>query len=120
MNYKTIDKEAVTIIDAFGPFGYILLGREFTIIIDYQPLSYLTKAKELSRKKMGWKMVVGKHNTKIVFKPGATNYLADPLSRIYEDQTSEESDEIESYELPIVYFPEPLPKISSECQVIGG
>src|SRR5437879_3793880 len=65
-------------------------------------------------------MKVGKYNTKIVYKPGVTNYLADALSRVYEEQTSEEPDETESYELPIAYFSEPFLNMSSECSQIGG
>src|SRR5207253_8601128 len=120
MNYGTTDKEAVAIIDTLGTFAHVLLGREFTIITDHQLLSYVMKAKEPSRKQMRWKMEVGKYNTKIVYKPGATNYLADALSRIYEEQTSEEPSETESYELPIAYFSEPFLNMTSECPQIGG
>src|SRR5437588_11414677 len=78
------------------------------------------KAKEPSRKQIRWKIEVGKYNTKIVYKPGATNYLADTLSRVYEEQTSREPDETESYELPIAYFSKPFLNMSSECPQIGS
>src|SRR5437588_8209591 len=65
-------------------------------------------------------MEVGKYNTNIVYKPGATNNLADTLFRVYEEQTCEEQDEIGSYELPIAYFSEPFLNMSSKCPHIGG
>src|SRR5437588_11610826 len=120
MNYGTTDKRAVAIIESLGTVAHILLGQECSISTDHVPLSHLMKAKEPSRKQMRWKMEVGKYNTKIVYKPRATSYLADALYRIYEAQTNEEPSETQSYELPMAYFSQPFLNMTSECPQIGG
>src|SRR5437868_13503635 len=78
------------------------------------------KVKKSSRKQMHWKMEVGKYNTQIVYKPGVTNYLVNILSRVYKEQNSKELSKTKSYELPITYFSELFPNMSSKYPRIEG
>ena len=122
MNYGTTDKEALAIMDALKSFAHILMGREFTIVTDHIALTYLYGARNPTKKQMRWRSEIGKFQTKIIYKPGATNHLADALSRIYEDQepkTEEESqiidDDIEDEHSPYtpIYFTGPSLRMST-------
>jgi len=83
MNYGTTDKEALAIMDALVPFDHLLAGHEFTILTNHQPLMYLSTDPRPTRNQMRWCTHLAKYMAKIVYKPEATNYLADPLSRFY-------------------------------------
>jgi len=62
-------------------------GHEFTIVTDYQPLMYLRTDRRPTRKQLRWCIPLGKYMAKIFYKPEATNYLADALSRHYRNDT---------------------------------
>jgi len=83
MHYGTTDQEALAIMDALVAFDHLLAGHEFTIVIDHQPLMYLRTDRRPTRKQMRWRTHLAKYMAKIVYKPGATNYLADTLSHLY-------------------------------------
>jgi len=87
MNNGTTDKEALAIMDALVAFNHLLAGHEFTIGTDHQRLMYLTTDRRPTRKQMRWRTPLAKYMGKIVYKPRATNYLADALSRLYRHDT---------------------------------
>ena len=119
MNYGTTDKEALAIMDALSAFAHMLMGREFTIVTDHQPLIYLYRVKNPSKKQMRWRNELGKFCAKIIYKPGATNHLADALSRIYENQNQSKEDvehlilTDDTDEDPIVLFSNPSLNMST-------
>jgi len=83
MNYGTTDKEALGIMDVLVVFDHLLAGHEFTIVTHHQPLMYLRTDRRPTRKPMRWRTHLANYMAKIVYKLGATNYLADALSRFY-------------------------------------
>ena len=83
MNYGTTDKEALAMIDALTSFHHLLAGNEFTIVTDHQPLMYLKTSRTPTKKQLRWRGFMGQFRTKIVYRPGQWNYLADALSRLY-------------------------------------
>src|SRR6195952_274098 len=83
MNYGTTAKEALAIIDALAAFHHLLTGNEFTIVTDHQPLMYLQTSKTPTKKQLRWRGFIGQFRTKIIYRPGQWNYLADALSRLY-------------------------------------
>ena len=87
MNYGTTDKEALAIMDALVAFDHLLAGHEFTIDTHHQPLIYLRTNRRPTRKQIRWRTHLAKYMAKIVYKPGATNYLADALSRLSRHDT---------------------------------
>ncbi|WP_442959988.1 Ty3/Gypsy family RNase HI domain-containing protein [Providencia sp. PROV201] len=89
INYGTTDKEALAIIDALHSFSHILLGRKFTIVTDHRPLIHLKTAKNPSRKQLRWLTELSKYDANIEYQQGCKNYLADALSRVYEDSTTD-------------------------------
>ena len=111
MNYGTTDKEALAIIDALTAFHHLLAGNEFTIVTDHQPLMYLKTSKTPTKKLLRWRGFIGQFRTKIVYRPGQWNYLADALSRLYtedknyphtaKDPTQEDS---ESDNTPLTHY----------------
>src|ERR1700712_4769700 len=64
-------------------FHYLLAGNEFTIITDHQPLMYLKTSKTSTKKPLRGRGFIGQFRTKIIYRPGQWNYLAEALSRLY-------------------------------------
>jgi len=87
MDYRTTDKKALAIMDALVAFDHLLAGHELTIVTDHQRLRYLRTDRRPTRKQMRWPTHLAKYMAKIVYRPGATNYLADALSRLYRHDT---------------------------------
>ena len=83
MNYGTTDKEALAIIDTLTSFHPLLAGNEFTIVRDHRPPMYLKTSRTPTKKQLRWREFLGQFRTKIVYRPGQWNYLADALSRLY-------------------------------------
>jgi len=74
-------------MDALVAFNHLLAGHEFTIGTDHQPLMYHTRDQRPTTKQMRWRTHLAKYMGKIVYKPGATKYLANALSRLYRHDT---------------------------------
>jgi len=87
MNYGTTDKEALAIMDALVAFDHLLKGHEFRIFRDHQPFIYLRTDRRPTSQPPTWRKHLGKYTAKIVYKPGATNYLAHALFRLYRHDT---------------------------------
>ena len=83
ISYGITDKEALAILNALVAFDHLLAGHEFTIVTDHQPLIYLRTDRTPTRKQMSWGTHLAKHMAKVVYTPGAKNYLADALSHLY-------------------------------------
>jgi len=125
MNYGTTDKEALAIVDALTAFNHLLAGNEFTIVTDHQPLMYLKTSRTPTKKQLRWRGYIGQFRTKIIYRPGQWNYLADTLSRLYtehksypqtvQDPTQEDS---ESDTSPITHFTESDPEDISRFEVL--
>ena len=79
MNYGTTDKEALAIIGVLTSFHQLLAGNEFTIVTDHQPLMYLKTSRTPTKNQLRWRGFIGQFRTKIVYRPGQWNYLADAL-----------------------------------------
>jgi len=84
-HYGTTDKEVLAIIDALSALDHILRDVVFTIVTDHQPLTCLKGANELSGRRIHWGNLISTYTAKIVYRPGNWNYLADALSRLYEE-----------------------------------
>ena len=111
MNYGKTDKEALAIIDALTSFHHLLAGNEFRIVIEHQPLLYLKTSKTPTQKQLRWRGFIGQFRTKLVYRPGQRNCLADALSRLYtednnyphtaQDPTQED---LENEDSPLTHF----------------
>ena len=66
MNYRTTDKEVLSIIDAPTSFHYLLAGNKFWIVTDHQPLMYLKTSRTPTKKQLRWSRFIRQFLTKIV------------------------------------------------------
>jgi hypothetical protein len=89
-NYHTTDQECLAIVDALKAFETRLLGIPFTIVTDHQALQYMISNEIKSSRQMRWMDYIQRFNFEIRYEPGATNLLADALSRIYYDIRTDE------------------------------
>jgi len=83
MNYGTTDKEALAKIDPFAAFHLLLAGNKFMIVTDHQPLMYIKTSRGPTKKRLSWRGYLGQFRTRIIYRSGQWNNLADALSRLY-------------------------------------
>jgi len=65
-------------------FALHLLHRQFTVVTYYESLTKLMSAKNFNGLQQRWLTHISRFDFKIEYQPGATNFLADYLSRIHE------------------------------------
>ena len=68
-------------MEAFAPH---LLHRQFTVATDHESLTKVMTQKNLNGRQQRWLTHISRFDFKIEYQPGAMNFLADYLSRIYE------------------------------------
>ena len=65
-------------------FGHLWLHRHFTVVTDHESSTKLMTQKNLNGRQQRWLTHISKYDYEIEYQPGAKNFLADYLSRIYE------------------------------------
>ena len=80
-NYSITDLEAAAVVFAVKKFRVYLYGRPFHIITDHSALQFMFKSKCGSARVMRWALQLQEFDFKIIHRPGATNVMADALSR---------------------------------------
>jgi len=88
MNYGTTEKKALARVDALTAFDHLLAGNEFTLVTDHQPLMYLKTSRTPAKKQLRWRGYIDQFRTKIIYRSGQWNYLADASSRLYTEDKS--------------------------------
>lgn len=85
--WPVYDLELLAIYAAAEHFEPLIAGRDLTIVTDHRPLTYLftTKKKDKIERRSRYAEYIGQFSTKIVHVAGATNLVADALSRPEED-----------------------------------
>ena len=79
-NYSTIEKELTAIVWACKHFKPYLLGRNFTIITDHKPLTWMFSVKDPSSWLLRWRLLLEEFDYTIQYKAGKRNVNADALS----------------------------------------
>ena len=79
--YSTIEREAISIINALSHFKYIVFGYEITILTDHKPLLQFFNNYHTSPKRTRWFLILQDFAAKIAYIQGKNNILADTLSR---------------------------------------
>jgi hypothetical protein len=90
-NYHTTDQELLAIVDALQAFETKLLGIPFTILTDHNALEYLAHKPVRSGRLSRWLEYIQIFDFHIQYTPGQTNQLAETLSRLYEEESKEDT-----------------------------
>jgi len=125
MNHGTTNLGVLAKVDALTAFYHLLAGNELTIVTDHQPLMYLKTSKTPTKKRLRWPGYIGQFRSKIIYRPGQWNYLADALSRLYTEEKSyphtmqdPTQDDSESKTSPLTQLTESDPEDISRCEIL--
>jgi len=81
-NYSTTEKELLSIVWSVKHFGPYLLGRQFKIYTNHQPLTWLFNVKDPGSRLKRWRIKLAKYQYEVIYKPGVANTNADALNRM--------------------------------------
>ena len=91
LNYPVHEKELLAIIWALKRWRSDLIGVPFLIYTDHKTLENFQHQKDLSRRQARWMEFLSQYDGKIVYVKGQDNSVADALSRIPINLTTESS-----------------------------
>ena len=80
-NYATYEKETLAIVETLREWRHYLEGNHFKVITDHLLLKYLHTQPTLSKRQARWMETLSEFDMEIEYQPGATNVVADALSR---------------------------------------
>lgn len=80
-NYSVTEKECLAIIFALKKFNMYLDGASFQIQTDHQALSWLKNLQNPAGRLARWALTLQAYDYSIAYRKGATNVVADALSR---------------------------------------
>ena len=83
-NYSTTEREALAVVTAVKEFYPYLFGHNFKLVTDHNPLTTLTKLKDVGGRLSRWIMFLQQFSYEFAYKPGSRHTNADALSRIPE------------------------------------
>ncbi|XP_041424995.1 uncharacterized protein LOC121395491 [Xenopus laevis] len=79
--YATVEKECLAVVWALQKLQPYLYGRNFTVITDHNPLSWLNKVAGDNGKLLRWSLILQQYDFTIQHKKGSEHGNADGLSR---------------------------------------
>ncbi|OWZ02524.1 hypothetical protein PHMEG_00025904 [Phytophthora megakarya] len=80
-NYSITELECLAVVWSVKLFRPYLYGRSFTIITDHSALRWLMTRPNLAGRLHRWSLTLQEYEFDIQYRPGATNVVADALSR---------------------------------------
>lgn len=84
LNYGTIEKECLAIVECVKTWRQYLGHRKFTIETDHKPLTWLHSLTDMSRRQARWAILLQEYDYDIVYRAGKTNVVSDALSRLHD------------------------------------
>ena len=91
VNYATHEKELLAIVHALKTWRPYLEGTQFDVITDHAALRFLKTQPNLSRRQARWVETLEQYDFEIIYRPGASNVVADALSRRPDHETNDVS-----------------------------
>lgn len=85
--YSVIERECLAIVWAIQRFQTYLYGKEFVILTDHEPLSYINSSRMVNGRIMRWSLFLQNYKFRVQMIKGSENMVADYLSRIHEEKT---------------------------------
>ncbi len=89
--YSAQELEGLALFELVNHFAFYLYGRVFTVFSDHKGLEWLTSGKQRNRRVYGWALKLAEFQFKVVYIPGATNVVADELSRCHGECVSRDT-----------------------------
>ena len=80
-NYSTIEKEGLAIVWSIEKLAVYLYGRDFVILTDHRPLTFIQSSRMNNSRVMRWSMFLQDWSFHIESIKGVDNVIADYLSR---------------------------------------
>ena len=81
-NYSTVEREGLAVIWAIEKLRVFLYGREFILLVDHKPLTYIHNNRFMNHRVMRWSLFLQDWSYTIESIKGVDNLLADCLSRM--------------------------------------
>ena len=75
-NYSTVEKEALAIKWTLDKLRYYLLGREFTLVTDHAPLTWMAGAKDTNARVTRWFLALQDFRFRVDHRPGREHALS--------------------------------------------
>ena len=91
--YSASEKEMLAVVWAIKRLRQYLLGRKFNVQTDHEALKWLVNVKDPSSRLLKWRLRLEEYDYEVEYKKGCVNKAADALSRVFNVNDTNESDE---------------------------
>jgi hypothetical protein len=83
-NYPAYKKELLGIVYALKKSHYYLWGREFTLLMDHRPLTYIQHLTDLPTTIANWMETILSYHFTCIYRPGLLNIIPDALLKLFQ------------------------------------
>ena len=83
--FATVEKEALAVKWAVGTLQYYLTDNPFTLVVDHEPLCWMTRMKDHNHRVLRWYISLLPFRFSIQHRAGREHLNADYMSRVFEE-----------------------------------
>ena len=92
--YTTTERELLAIVETLKEFRTILLGHKILVYTDHKNLTYTNFNTD---RVMRWRLILEEYGPELIYTKGSTNIVADALSRLETEPTTESIAEAKNF-----------------------